>query len=95
MIGQISNITKFGLFVRFDTSERGKQKGLLRWSAVPKNLPKFQVGDFIGIEILKEHDDGKIDLSYLDKDFKKTFGTFIHETGERMEIIHKMNEELK
>ncbi len=58
--------------------EKGQDKrvGLIRWSDVPKNLPKFQIGDFIGFEIIKEYDNDKIDLKFVDKDFKSTFGAF-------------------
>ncbi|MFC4651657.1 RNA-binding protein [Lactococcus nasutitermitis] len=111
MIGQIVNITKFGLFVNFvitdsdsvsnfdifDSSvkKNKKQKGLLRWSSLPKKHLKYQVGDFIGIDIAEINDNGKIDLKFIEKDFQKTFGDFIGVSTERLEELEKKNKELR
>ena len=85
MIGQVENITRFGLFVKISTDKLdesteklvdkavSKNRGLLRWSQIPKNVPKVQIGDLIGVEISKIHEDGKVDLNYQEKIFKKRY----------------------
>ena len=77
MIGQVENITRFGLFVKISTDKLdestekladkavSKNRGLLRWSQIPKNVPKVQIGDLIGVEISNIHEDGKVDLNYM------------------------------
>ena len=69
MIGQVENITRFGLFVKISADELtdeikkstdktvSKNSGLLRWSQFPKNHPKVQIGDLIGVEVFKVHED--------------------------------------
>ncbi|AYG01400.1 RNA-binding protein [Lactococcus allomyrinae] len=98
MIGQIKNITKFGLFVSFfitgketDESFIPKGVGLLRWSELPKRVPKLEVGDLIGVSILKRYEDEKVDLSYVEKDFKSTYGTFLEVSARKIEELKIMN----
>jgi predicted RNA-binding protein with RPS1 domain len=127
MMGQVENITRFGLFIKFskeDLSDELKKvadkavsteflveqaadepvsnknmldqdlTGLLRWSNLPKHYPKLQIGDFISVEIDKIKPDGKIDLSYLEKDFKKTYGNFLEISQQKMEELALLNKEL-
>ncbi|CAM3108148.1 RNA-binding protein [Lactococcus hircilactis] len=96
MIGKISNITPFGLFISFtEPSSEKKRIGLMRWSTIAKNLPSFQIGDWIGFEITKIHEDGKMDLNYAEKEFTSTYGTFLKSLKDQLETIHKLNEEIK
>lgn len=91
MIGKIKSISKFGLFVLFSDSKTG----LLRWSNIPKRQIKFKAGDFIEVEVLKEREDGKIELSFIEKDFKETFGSFLEETEDRLRDLSTKNGNLK
>ena len=91
MIGKIKSISKFGLFVLFSDSKTG----LLRWSNIPKRQIKFKAGDLIEVEVLKERDDGKIELSFIEKDFKETFGSFLEETEDRLRDLSTKNGNLK
>lgn len=91
MIGKIKSISKFGLFVLFSDSKIG----LLRWSNIPKRQIKFKAGDLIEVEFLKEREDGKIELSFIEKDFKETFGSFLEETEDRLRDLSTKNGNLK
>lgn len=91
MIGKIKSISKFGLFVLFSDSKTG----LLRWSNIPKRQIKFKAGDLIEVEVLKEREDGKIKLSFIEKDFKETFGSFLEETEDRLRDLSTKNGNLK
>ena len=91
MIGKIKSISKFGLFVLFSDSKTG----LLRWSSIPKRQIKFKAGDLIEVEVLKEREDGKIELSFIEKDFKETFGSFLEETEDRLRDLSTKNGNLK
>lgn len=91
MIGKIKSISKFGLFVLFSDSKTG----LLRWSNIPKRQIKFEAGDLIEVEVLKEREDGKIELSFIEKDFKETFGSFLEETEDRLRDLSTKNGNLK
>ena len=91
MIGKIKSISKFGLFVLFSDSKTG----LLRWSKIPKRQIKFKAGDLIEVEVLKEREDGKIELSFIEKDFKETFGSFLEETEDRLRDLSTKNGNLK
>ena len=91
MIGKIKSISKFGLFVLFSDSKTG----LLRWSNIPKRQIKFKAGDLIEVEVLKEREDGKIELSFIEKDFKETFGSFLEETEDRLRDLSTNNGNLK
>ncbi|MFK4907928.1 S1 RNA-binding domain-containing protein [Lactococcus petauri] len=91
MIGKIKSISKFGLFVLFSDSKTG----LLRWSNIPKIQIKFKAGDLIEVEVLKEREDGKIELSFIEKDFKETFGSFLEETEDRLRDLSTKNGNLK
>lgn len=91
MIGKIKSISKFGLFVLFSDSKTG----LLRWSNIPKRQIKFKAGDLIEVEVLKEREDGKIELSFIEKDFKETFGSFLEETENRLRDLSTKNGNLK
>ena len=91
MIGKIKSISKFGLFVLFSDSKTG----LLRWSNIPKRQIKFKAGDLIEVEVLKEREDGKIELSFIEKDFKETFGSFLQETEDRLRDLSTKNGNLK
>lgn len=96
MLGQVVNITKFGAFVTFSEKNGSliaEKIGLLRWSAIPKRTPKIQIHDFIGIEIEKVHDNGKIDLKFVEKDFKQTFGYFLNESLKQLELLKDKNKE--
>ena len=105
MIGKVENITRFGLFVKIFTDETdesnkkvtdssvSKNKGLLRWSQIPKNLPKMQIGDLVSIEILKVHEDGKIDLNYQEKNFKNVYGEFLEKSQQRIKELEQINRE--
>jgi len=91
VIGKIKSISKFGLFVLFSDSKTG----LLRWSNIPKRQIKFKAGDLIEVEVLKEREDGKIELSFIEKDFKETFGSFLEETEDRLRDLSTKNGNLK
>ena len=91
MIGKIKSISKFGLFVLFSDSKTG----LLRWSNIPKRQIKLKAGDRIGVEVLKEREDGKVELSFIEKDFKETFGSFLEETEDRLRDLSTKNGNLK
>lgn len=91
MIGKIKSISKFGLFVLFSDSKTD----LLRWSNIPKRQIKFKAGDLIEVEVLKEREDGKIELSFIEKDFKETFGSFLEETEDRLRDLITKNGNLK
>ena len=91
MIGKIKSISKYGLFVLFSDSKTG----LLRWSNIPKRQIKFKAGDLIEVEVLKEREDGKIELSFIEKDFKETFGSFLEETEDRLRDLSTKNGNLK
>ncbi|MBS4459113.1 S1 RNA-binding domain-containing protein [Lactococcus petauri] len=91
MIGKIKSISKFGLFVLFSDSKTG----LLRWSNIPKRQIKFKAGDLIEVEVLKEREVGKIELSFIEKDFKETFGSFLEETEDRLRDLSTKNGNLK
>lgn len=91
MIGKIKSISKFGLFVLFSDSKTG----LLRWSNIPKRQIKFKAGDLIEVEVLKEREDGKIELSFIEKDLKETFGSFLEETEDRLRDLSTKNGNLK
>ncbi|WP_285124040.1 S1 RNA-binding domain-containing protein [Lactococcus petauri] len=91
MIGKIKSISKFGLFVLFSDSKTG----LLRWSNIPKRQIKFKAGDLIEVEVLKEREDGKIELSFIEKDFKETFGSFLEEAEDRLRDLSTKNGNLK
>ncbi|WP_270344429.1 S1 RNA-binding domain-containing protein [Lactococcus petauri] len=91
MIGKIKSISKFGFFVLFSDSKTG----LLRWSNIPKRQIKFKAGDLIEVEVLKEREDGKIELSFIEKDFKETFGSFLEETEDRLRDLSTKNGNLK
>ncbi|WP_270745348.1 S1 RNA-binding domain-containing protein [Lactococcus petauri] len=91
MIGKIKSISKFGLFVLFSDSKTG----LLRWSNIPKRQIKFKAGYLIEVEVLKEREDGKIELSFIEKDFKETFGSFLEETEDRLRDLSTKNGNLK
>ncbi|MFK4897232.1 S1 RNA-binding domain-containing protein [Lactococcus petauri] len=91
MIGKIKSISKFGLFVLFSDSKTG----LLRWSNIPKRQIKFKAGDLIEVEVLKEREDGKIELFFIEKDFKETFGSFLEETEDRLRDLSTKNGNLK
>ena len=91
MIGKIKSISKFGLFVLFSDSKTG----LLRWSNIPKRQIKFKAGDLIEVEVLKEREEGKIELSFIEKDFKETFGSFLEETEDRLRDLSTKNGNLK
>ena len=91
MIGKIKSISKFGLFVLFSDSKTG----LLRWSNIPKRQIKFKAGDLIEVEVLKEREDGKIELSFIEKDFKESFGSFLEETDDRLRDLSTKNGNLK
>jgi predicted RNA-binding protein with RPS1 domain len=106
MIGQVENITRFGIFVKISTDELdestekiadkavSKNRGLLRWSQIPKNLPKVQIGDLIGVEILKIHEDGKIDLNYQEKNFKTVYAEFLERSQEKLTELERKNQQL-
>jgi len=49
----------------------------------------------VSFEISKEHPDGKIDLTYLDEDFKSIFGQFLEETEHRLESLKAVNKDLR
>lgn len=69
--------------------------GLLRWSNIPKRQVKFKTGDLINVEVLKEREDGKVELSFIEKDFKETFGSFLEETGDRLRDLNTKNGNLR
>lgn len=91
MIGRVKSISKFGLFIHFSETK----VGLLRWSNLPKRPVKFKVGDLVGVEILKAHEDGKYELSFVEKNFKECFGEFLEKTREQLNDLKIKNEELK
>ena len=105
MIGQVENITRFGLFVKISTDKLdestekladkavSKNRGLLRWSQIPKNVPKVQIGDLIGVEISNIHEDGKVDLNYQEKIFKNVYAEFLETSHQRLtELEQKIRE---
>ncbi|MBS7066565.1 MAG: RNA-binding protein [Lactococcus lactis] len=106
MIGQVENITRFGLFVKIsnekldESTEKladkavSKNRGLLRWSQIPKNVPKVQIGDLIGVEISKIHEDGKVDLNYQEKNFKNVYAEFLETSHQRLTELEQKNREL-
>lgn len=106
MIGQVENITRFGLFVKISTDKLdestekladkavSKNRGLLRWSKIPKNVPKVQIGDLIGVEISKIHEDGKVDLNYQEKNFKNVYAEFLETSHQRLTELEQKNREL-
>ena len=106
MIGQVENITRFGLFVKISPDELtdeikkstdktvSKNSGLLRWSQFPKNHPKVQIGDLIGVEVFKVHEDGKIDLNYQEKNFKNVYAEFLESSQQRITELEQKNREL-
>ncbi|WP_428815276.1 RNA-binding protein [Lactococcus lactis] len=99
MIGQVENITRFGLFVKISTDKLAdkavsKNRGLLRWSQIPKNVPKVQIGDLIGVEISKIHEDGKVDLNYQEKNFKNVYAEFLETSHQRLTELEQKNREL-
>ena len=106
MIGQVENITRFGLFVKISTDKLdestekladkavSKNSGLLRWSQFPKNHPKVQIGDLIGVEVFKVHEDGKIDLNYQEKNFKNVYAEFLESSQQRITELEQKNREL-
>ena len=106
MIGQVENITRFGLFVKISADELtdeikkstdktvSKNSGLLRWSQIPKNVPKVQIGDLIGVEISKIHEDGKVDLNYQEKIFKNVYAEFLETSHQRLTELEQKNREL-
>ncbi|MCQ4965613.1 hypothetical protein NE652_11755, partial [Bifidobacterium pseudocatenulatum] len=67
----------------------------LRWSNIPKRQVKFKTGDLINVEVLKEREDGKVELSFIEKDFKETFGSFLEETGDRLRDLNTKNGNLR
>ncbi|PCR99721.1 hypothetical protein RU85_GL001083 [Lactococcus garvieae] len=56
---------------------------------------KFKTGDLINVEVLKEREDGKVELSFIEKDFKETFGSFLEETGDRLRDLNTKNGNLR
>ncbi len=96
MIGRINRITKFGLFISLTNGtgfDKTIKKGLLRWSNFPKGLPKLQIGDLITVEIETVHEDGKIDLIYIEKEFKSTYGAFLEASAREIEHLQIENKE--
>ncbi|OAZ17175.1 hypothetical protein V425_03975 [Lactococcus lactis RTB018] len=106
MIGQVENITRFGLFVKISTDKLdestekladkavSKNRGLLRLSQIPKNVPKVQIGDLIGVEISNIHEDGKVDLNYQEKIFKNVYAEFLETSHQRLTELEQKNREL-
>lgn len=106
MIGQVENITRFGLFVKISTDKLdestekladkavSKNRGLLRWSQIPKNVPKVQIGDLIGVEISNIHEDRKVDLNYQEKIFKNVYAEFLETSHQRLTELEQKNREL-
>ena len=106
MLGQVKNITRFGLFVKSSTDKHdestekradkavSKNRGLLRWSQSPRNVPKVRIGDLIGVEISKIHEDGKIDLNYQEKNFKNVYAEFLEKSHQRLTELEQKNREL-
>ena len=106
MIGQVENITRFGLFVKISTDKLdestekladkavSKNRGLLHWSQIPKNVPKVQIGDLIGVEISNIHEDGKVDLNYQEKIFKNVYAEFLETSHQRLTELEQKNREL-
>ena len=121
IIGRVANITKFGLFIQFDETDRldeaeksvpatfdetvknifdkrnkkSRKTGLLRWSNLPKGLPKFQKGDWIGLAIDKIHEDGKIDLTYVEKDFKQVYGKILQSSQLEIDRLQEKNASIR
>lgn len=98
MIGQVVRMNKFGLFIHFSSSDGSDssvkiETGLLRWSKLPKRLPKVQIGDFIGVTVEKRDENNKIDLSYFEKNFKSTYGAFLEEIQEKLVVLQDKNRE--
>lgn len=91
MIGIVDNISKFGLFVKIN-----QQKGLLRWSSLKqaKNKVKYQKGDLISVEIAETREDGKIELDYLDINFRAKYNEFLSESQEKIELLSQKNKEM-
>ena len=66
----------------------------MRWSQIPKNVPKVQIGDLIGVEISKIHEDGKVDLNYQEKNFKNVYAEFLEKSHQRLTELEQKNREL-
>ncbi|URZ87497.1 S1 RNA-binding domain-containing protein [Floricoccus penangensis] len=87
---KISNITKFGIFVDLDDN----RTGLVRWSNVPKN-EKYHIGDYVSINILNTHPDGKIDLEISTEDFNDRFENFISTSYIRLAELQEKNKHIR
>ena len=76
-------------------NEKSRKTGLLRWSNLPKGLPKFQKGDWIGLAVDKIHDDGKIDLTYVEKDFKQVYGKILQSSQLEIDRLQEKNASIR
>lgn len=91
MMGRVKSLSKFGLFVDFGEP---RQTGLLRWSALAREHGKFQRSDLIDIEILKIHEDGKIELKQGNRSLLEVLEDFSQSEQEKLEALTLKNQEL-
>ena len=54
----------------------------------------MHIGDLIGVEISKIHEDGKIDLNYQEKKFKDVYAEFLETSHQRLTELEQKNREL-
>lgn len=110
MIGHIKNISKFGLFVTFlssdlsqevlfalsssDTGLASVQTGLLRWSETPSG-EKYHKGEAINVTVKTVREDKKIELAFVDQAFLAKYEQKMTTTLDRLTSLQIKNQEVR
>lgn len=105
MIGRVKSISRFGIFITFLASELSSEErtffedvsdtlfltGLLRWSDVPKG-ERIQKNDAVTIAVKEIQNDGKIDLTLTQEDFREKYDKILARTGEMLQVLRLQNQ---
>ena len=110
MIGHIKNISRFGLFITFlsselsqeevlalsssDTALASVQTGLLRWSDTPSR-ENFYKGEAINVTVKAVREDKKIELAYVDEAFLEKYEQKMTTTLDRLTSLQTKNQEVR
>ena len=105
MIGRVKSISRFGIFITFLASELSSEErmffegmsdtflltGLLKWSDVPKG-EKIKRNDALIIAVKEIQNDGKIDLTLTQEDFREKYDKMLARTGEMLQVLRLQNQ---
>ncbi|WEV60689.1 S1 RNA-binding domain-containing protein [Streptococcaceae bacterium ESL0729] len=87
---EISNITRFGIFVGLDNG----RTGLARWVNVPKK-GVYHKGDLVLVDTLEEDSNGKISLAILPETFSQKYDDFLETSYEVLLDVQEKNKEIR